>query len=58
MVLNLYRIHQADAMAVQPVGADRYGGGAIATRWPHRVIEVVDLRMSDAQARDYAVLAA
>jgi len=54
---KLYRIHQADAKAVQPAGADRYGGSAVATRWPHRVVEVLDLRMSDVKDVPWRTLA-
>jgi len=36
--------HQADVLAYRPPHADRYGGTAIATRWPHRVVEAVDQR--------------
>jgi endonuclease/exonuclease/phosphatase family metal-dependent hydrolase len=40
--------HQSQTSAVIPPYAADYGGTAIATRWPHRVVEVADLRMSDA----------
>ncbi len=45
--LGLHSTHQSDVAATPPFG-DRYGGNAVATRWPHRVVEVLDLRMSDA----------
>jgi endonuclease/exonuclease/phosphatase family metal-dependent hydrolase len=40
---GLVGTHQADALAYAPPWMDRYGGGAVATRWPHRVVEVLDL---------------
>jgi len=45
---GLVGTHQADALAYAPPWMDRYGGGAVATRWPHRVVEVLDLRGADA----------
>jgi endonuclease/exonuclease/phosphatase family metal-dependent hydrolase len=40
---GLVGTHQAQAMGYEPPWADRYGGNAVATRWPHRVLEVLDL---------------
>jgi endonuclease/exonuclease/phosphatase family metal-dependent hydrolase len=37
-----YTTHQAAVLDRQPPRADRYGGAAVATRWPHRVVEVLD----------------
>jgi hypothetical protein len=37
--LDLQRTHQSAAMAYAPPWVDRYGGGALATRWPHRIVE-------------------
>jgi endonuclease/exonuclease/phosphatase family metal-dependent hydrolase len=45
---NLHGTHQAQAMGYTPPFADHYGGSAVATRWPHRVLEVLDLRLLDA----------
>lgn len=45
--LDLHSTHQADVAPTPPFG-EQYGGNAVATRWPHRVVEVLDLRMSDA----------
>jgi hypothetical protein len=45
---GLVGTHQAQAMGYEPPWADRYGGNAVATRWPHRVLEVLDLRSVDA----------
>jgi endonuclease/exonuclease/phosphatase family metal-dependent hydrolase len=53
----LHALHQADAMATVPPHADRYGATALATRWPHRLAEVLDLRMSDAMDVPWATLA-
>ena len=36
--------HQSDALDYLPPYADRYGGTAVGTRWPHRVVEVADHR--------------
>jgi endonuclease/exonuclease/phosphatase family metal-dependent hydrolase len=54
---NLCRTHQGQAMAYTPPFADRYGGSAVATRWPHRVVEALDLRLSDAMDVPWASLA-
>lgn len=45
---GLHGTHQAQTAATQPPYEDRYGGTAIATRWPHRVVEVLDQRGVDA----------
>jgi endonuclease/exonuclease/phosphatase family metal-dependent hydrolase len=37
--------HQAEVLRDQPPEADRYGGTAIATRRPHRVVDVVERRI-------------
>lgn len=50
--------HQADVMAEAPPGVERYGGNAIATRWPHRIAEVLDLRLADAMDVPWCTLAA
>lgn len=39
---GLHATHQAGVLAEVPPHADRYGGTAVATRWPHRVVEAVD----------------
>jgi endonuclease/exonuclease/phosphatase family metal-dependent hydrolase len=38
---GLHATHQAGVLGYLPPGADRYGGTAVATRWPHRVAEVL-----------------
>ncbi len=37
--------HQADLLGPLPPGDERYGGTAVATRWPHRVAEVLERRV-------------
>jgi endonuclease/exonuclease/phosphatase family metal-dependent hydrolase len=44
---GLHATHQADVLGYVPPHADRYGGTAVATRWPHRVAGVVDHRAGD-----------
>jgi endonuclease/exonuclease/phosphatase family metal-dependent hydrolase len=50
--------HQADVMTYEPPFAERYGGSAIATRRPHEVVEVLDLRGADAPDVPWCTLAA
>lgn len=45
---GLHGTHQSQTTATAPPYADRYGGTAIATRWPHRIVEVLDQRGADA----------
>jgi endonuclease/exonuclease/phosphatase family metal-dependent hydrolase len=40
--------HQADLLAYHPPGAERYGGNAVASRWPHSVVETLDIRVDRA----------
>jgi len=54
---NLHGTHQAQGMAVSPPGAERYGGNAIATRSPLKLIEVLDLRTADAPDVPWCTLA-
>jgi endonuclease/exonuclease/phosphatase family metal-dependent hydrolase len=54
---GLHGTHQADVLRTVPPHADRFGGSAIATRWPHRVEEVLDLRTSDANDIPWCSLA-
>jgi endonuclease/exonuclease/phosphatase (EEP) superfamily protein YafD len=54
---GLHGTHQLDAMASAPPWIDRYGGSAVATRWPHRVAEVVDPRLPDAMDVPWATMA-
>jgi endonuclease/exonuclease/phosphatase family metal-dependent hydrolase len=50
--------HQADLQADAPPYAERYGGSAVATRWPHRVVETLDLRQPGSVDFPWATLAA
>jgi endonuclease/exonuclease/phosphatase family metal-dependent hydrolase len=54
---GLHGTHQADVMASPPPWADHYGGSAVATRWPHRVAEVIDPRLPDAMDVPWATMA-
>jgi endonuclease/exonuclease/phosphatase family metal-dependent hydrolase len=45
---GLYPTHQAGVLDGLPPNADRYGGTAVATRWPHRVRGIVEDRMAGA----------
>ncbi|MGW0249787.1 endonuclease/exonuclease/phosphatase family protein [Nocardia goodfellowii] len=45
---GLHGTHQSGAMAYAPPFVERYGGNAVATRWPHHVVEVLDLRVAGA----------
>jgi endonuclease/exonuclease/phosphatase family metal-dependent hydrolase len=55
---GLYGTHQVDVMASAPAWVDKYGGSAVATRWPHRVVEVIDPRLPDAMDVPWATMAA
>jgi endonuclease/exonuclease/phosphatase family metal-dependent hydrolase len=55
---GLHGTHQAQVMATVPPWADRYGGTAIASRWPHRVVEILDQRLMDAPDIPWCTLAA
>jgi endonuclease/exonuclease/phosphatase family metal-dependent hydrolase len=45
---GLHATHQAAVLDHLPPYADVYGGTAVATRWPHRVVEVVEQREAGA----------
>jgi endonuclease/exonuclease/phosphatase family metal-dependent hydrolase len=45
---ELHGTHQADAMSYTPAYSDRYGGTAVATRWPYTMLEVLDMRVAGA----------
>jgi endonuclease/exonuclease/phosphatase family metal-dependent hydrolase len=55
--LDLKCTHQSDLQPFTPPFSDRYGGSAVATRWPHRAVEVLDLRLPDAADVPWATLA-
>ena len=54
---SLHATHQAQTMAYTPPYMDRYGGTAVATRWPHHVAETLDLRLLDASDIPWATMA-
>jgi endonuclease/exonuclease/phosphatase family metal-dependent hydrolase len=45
---ELHGTHQADAMSYRPPYSDHYGGTAVASRWPHTMLEVLDMRVAGA----------
>jgi endonuclease/exonuclease/phosphatase family metal-dependent hydrolase len=55
--LGLQATHQGDFQLAVPPFADRYGGSAVASRWPHQVVEVLDMRGVDAPDVPWATLA-
>jgi endonuclease/exonuclease/phosphatase family metal-dependent hydrolase len=55
---GLSATHQGDVLAYVPPFEDRYGGSALATRWPHRVVDVLDMRGMDATDVPWCTLAA
>ncbi|WP_245505947.1 hypothetical protein [Rhizobium sullae] len=55
--LSLHRTHQADLQEFSPPFSDRYGGSAVATRWPHRPVEALDLRVAGVIDVPWATLA-
>ncbi|TPK99366.1 MULTISPECIES: endonuclease/exonuclease/phosphatase family protein [unclassified Mesorhizobium] len=56
--LGYHATHQADMQRYTPPFADRYGGSALATRWPHRAVEALDMRVAGATDVPWATLAA
>lgn len=54
---GLHGTHQADLQSIVPPFSDRYGGSAVASRWPHKAVEVLDLRLADATDVPWATLA-
>jgi endonuclease/exonuclease/phosphatase family metal-dependent hydrolase len=55
---GLSATHQSDAISYPMPFEDRYGGAAVATRWPHRILEVLDQRGSGAPDVPWCTLAA
>jgi endonuclease/exonuclease/phosphatase family metal-dependent hydrolase len=55
---GLHSTHQAQVLASQSPWADRYGGSVVASRWPHRIVEVLDQRLVDATDTPWCTLAA
>jgi endonuclease/exonuclease/phosphatase family metal-dependent hydrolase len=50
--------HQADVLNFAMPFEDRYGGTAVATRWPHRIVELLDQRGEEALDVPWSTLAA
>ncbi|MFI6866944.1 endonuclease/exonuclease/phosphatase family protein [Nocardia sp. NPDC050406] len=55
---GLHGTHQSEAMSYTPPFVDRYGGNAVASRWPHRVVEVLDQRVRGAGDVPWCTVAA
>jgi endonuclease/exonuclease/phosphatase family metal-dependent hydrolase len=55
---GLHATHQNEVLVDVPPSGERYGGCALATRAPHRVVEALDLRGADAPDVPWATLAA
>lgn len=55
--LPYHTTHQAQLMHTTPPYYERVGGCAVATKWPHRVVELLDLRQSDALDHPWCTLA-
>jgi endonuclease/exonuclease/phosphatase family metal-dependent hydrolase len=54
---GLHGTHQLDVMPSASPWVEQYGGSAVATRWPHRVAEVIDPRLPDAMDIPWATMA-
>lgn len=54
---DLHGTHQAQTLAYLPPLADRYGGTAVASRWPHRVVETLDLLVQGEPHNPWCTLA-
>jgi endonuclease/exonuclease/phosphatase family metal-dependent hydrolase len=55
---DLHRTHQADVLSYPMPAAARFGGTALATRWPHRIVEIVDHRSEADALQPWCTLAA
>jgi len=44
---GLHGTHQVHTLGYPVPWSDRYGGTALATRWPHTVVETLDLRLPE-----------
>lgn len=56
--MGLHATHQSDVQSFTTPFADRYGGNALATRFEHRTVEALDLRVAGAADMPWATLAA
>ncbi|MGP4043090.1 endonuclease/exonuclease/phosphatase family protein [Streptomyces sp. 2A115] len=55
---GLHGTHRNQVLAETLPGGERYGGCAVATRWPHRVVDALDMCGADAPDVPWATLAA
>lgn len=55
---SLTAVHQEDLLGYQMPYADRYGGAALAARWPYHIVEILDQRGADAPDVPWCTLAA
>jgi hypothetical protein len=51
--LNLHATHQTGIQRDIPPFVQRYGGSAVATRWPHQAVEALDLRVAGANGEPW-----
>jgi endonuclease/exonuclease/phosphatase family metal-dependent hydrolase len=55
---GLHCTHQSDVLAYPMPWAERFGGTALATRWPHRIVETLDHRPEPDALQPWCTLAA
>lgn len=55
---NLKGTHQAQVRTTPLPFEDRYGGNAVASRWPYRIVELLDLRFPDAMDLPWSTIGA
>lgn len=55
--LDFHVTHQASLQTYTPPFADRFGGSAVATRWPHKPVELLDLRLAGVTDVPWATVA-
>lgn len=55
--LGFHATHQADVQQSVPRFSERYGGTAVATRWPHEAVELLDVRLAGVNDVPWATLA-
>jgi len=55
---DLHGTHQADVLGYPMPWSERFGGTALATRWPHRIVEVLDHRAEADALQPWCTLAA
>jgi endonuclease/exonuclease/phosphatase family metal-dependent hydrolase len=54
---GLHATHQHDVLGRVPPSGERFGGSAVATRWPHETLEALDLRLAGSLDVPWATLA-